>query len=575
MLFRAVTFLLLTSDAWAIGIPFESAEGVLVEQVIGGDTVETICHYGFINPNSSDKAGFLSNCALEEGGGSIQNLSSINHPDETLPSSITLVRGFETNEGIDELEEQFVRYTDSEQREARAIHGNSLGLMTVNRDEVFSHTFEYSSEQGQTYVFPKLSNRIRSLSLRATEVPIEGQDSDDIHISAYLVDTSGGVKYWLRAADQTLEEGYWATGDSMGLPSGLDSFIDMTIHPEYASVAGGASNNGFVVSYDNLDEAGLWLSGRQFDGNSLVEFNGQVSPVDISQSQIIKTHKGLAQFYIEERDEGELKVAHLRFIEESESPSLLLESTDEFQSLESVYSQAGTLYIGYFENGSDLVWHSKATNELNYAVIPDNMNRLEGCKADRERIFCIMSDFSENAEQCEDECDEGLFLFELIDGEFVKDRILDHTMLDRGMISFSGIYAYGKNRFLLLQTVDHKYRLFNLTLAGTFYNKKIDNRNLNMDVSIVPGITKGNFFLVFAANQSAETVRISANLNEDSKAGDGSSGDGDASDDTGSEDKDKEEEDKEVPFAEMEGSLNIYLLMLALLILMPLRLAKK
>jgi hypothetical protein len=562
MLFRALILLFVTSNVWALGVSLQSPNGVLIEQLIDGEAVNTLCVYGFLDPNSTDRVNTLNGCGLEEGEGSTLHLSSIKELNEASSSPLSLPRAVDFEQGIDELDEQFVRYTSASQRGGSVIEGNALQIFTGNGENVYAHTFNYESEQAQSYAFPELSNKLNSFSLQVSKVPVEGQESSDIHISPYLIDTSGNFKYWLRTPVQTLDEGYWATGDSLGLPLGLDGFIEMTAHPENANTADGS----FIVSYTSVTESGLWLSGLQYDGGSFVDFSGQVSPVDISNSKLVKTHRGLAQFYIEKRDDNELKVAYLRFIEESATPIYTLESTDEFQSLESVHSPDGTLYIGHFEHGSDIFWHSKSTNEINYSIIPNGMNRLEGCNEDRGRIFCVMSDFSNIGEQCENECEEGLFLFELIDGVFVKDRTFSHIMLDQGMLSFSGIYAYGKNRFVLLQTVDRKYRLFNLTLSGTLPNKKINNLNLDLDVSVIPSLTEGTFFLVFMANQSAETIRIKANLNLDSQAGDVDSSDGRDLDST-----EEEEEDKEIPFAEMSSSLNQYLLILSLFIMFPVR----
>lgn len=571
MLLRAVILLFVTSNVWALGTPLQSPVGVPVEQIVGGEVTETICIYGFLDPEAVGDApdigtyreNVLFNCGLEEGDGNIQLLSEINEPDQTLPNQGSLVRGVISEEGIDELEEQVVRYSDTEQREVRVIQGDALQIFTANRDEIFVHTFDYESGQGQSYTFPKLINRVDTLSLLVT---IGGEEPDNIHVSPYLTDRAGNFNYWQRASNQALNEGYWGVGDSLGLPAGLDGFIDILAHPEYANTSYNIINNGFVLSYSNLDNSGLWLNGHQYDGNNFVEYANQVSPVDISQSKLIKTHRGLAQFYIEGREESELKVAYLRFIEEVATPVLTLESTDEFHSLDSVYSSSGTLYISYFENGSDLIWHSQATDEISYSVIPSTMDRLEGCHADQDRIFCIMSNLSDDHKACNDECEKGLFLFELINGVFVKDRTFDHIMLDQGILSFSGIYAHGKNRFVLVQTIDHKYRLFNLTLSGTLLSKKIDNRNLDIDVSVIPGIAEGVFFLVFAANQSAETIKILANLNLDSQIPDEDSSDGRDLDGAAEEN----EEEKEIPFAEFSSSLSQYLLFIMILFLLPL-----
>lgn len=568
MMFRALLLSLFAAKSLALGLPLQSPEGVPVEQETAGGTITTTCYLGLIDPNNPNNQQLLDDCGLENYVASDPlALLEITEPNDQLPEKRNLSRSEEFSEGVDEMDSQIVAYGSNDERIAQVLSNNDLRIFSRYRNQITTYTFDFANERLQ------ISNPLTELSPTATSFALVrsmvevGIDDGGAPVYgpievAYVAKTQDRVSYW------SPRTGVWLGDQLTTLPENMDGFIAATSHPEidYENPL----NSGFVVSYKGMFESGLWMNGSQWNGSGFVAVERDVSDIDISLSKLIETHHGLTQFYIEDTEDNEVKAAHLRFIEVSGEPVITIKATDDFVDIDSVYSSAGTLYIARFTNGIDFIWHDKETESFVYMGAPSfekellqggiqtvQMDEYYNCSTAADKIHCGFTG------------EDDIVIFEILSGQFSEKAVLDHNLLDQGIVSLNGVYEYGENLFISVQTEDFYARLFNATVAGTFHVKKSEDRNPT-DVSIIPSFEAGMFYWVLDTGSGTNAFRVKANLNLDAENTENESSGRVDQEEQGAGD-DEEGEEEPLVRKELSSSNNLFFLSIALLILLSQR----
>ena len=538
MLFRAVILSLFTLNVWSAGVPIESLPA------------PTIPSFPY-TPVEPEPASGIEDY--------LKDITPIEF--HSISAEVSLPLGELSAMGIKTVQSQTHRYAGDENSEFTVLSDDKLYIYSKSQKtiKVDALDFNYSVD---SFEYPALSSPVDEFILRKhTAYYGPGGGVLETHIWPYVFTENSEMYYWYQDNENTRYEGQWRTDYSLLLDTADIESLAVADNPKlfefYFSDSDERHNSvGVLASYRKTDDSGLWLSGNIFGDSTSQGFNGKVSPVTSNKSTLLKTHLGTAQFYIYKTGESKVK-----FITEIGFPEWEYVPPEGYaiKNMSSIYSEKGTLYFAFINETVAFIWHDKMADDIYYVETPSDIVKAYGCEESQDKIFCIMKN------------DEHYVLYELVDGELKQDRVLDHELLDEEIVGFNGIYAHGDNRFVAIKTADLRVRLFNFTETESFLNYNSNLKGAEVKSVFLHNYKDGMFFwLVFSSNTlNAKRISVSdydpVDRSEDGRDGELS----------GEDVEDGVEEEKEIPYAEMEGSLNIYLLMLALLILMPLRFAKK
>ena len=512
MLFRAVIICLLASNVWSAGVTIEL------------DTAVTIGTLEYTETDADD------NLAPE--------LSPIiPFRIVPLPAAVELPEVASSNQGIIKIDTQNVTLLSSGGPQFSILNDGKLYAHNNNQGQLKSYTFDYDGHVKQ-FIYPELPISTSYFSIQKT---INGSGPEEARAWPWALNILTNTVYeWVENLDEATGQDNAEWNENKDFLDGLDGHLQPAIHSGIMSTG---DSVGHVFSY----EGGLWHNGWQHNESTHTPDlkAGNVSLINISQSKLIETHRGLAQFYIEAAGP-----ANLRFIEIVGEPVASFETTEPFHNIQSVYNSQGSLYQFHFESGVNFVWHDKTTDQTSSVPVPGGMNYVNHCNETNDRVFCVMNN------------DVDYILYELINGIFVQDRDLDHLLLEDGLVGVDAIFAHEGERFIAIKTIDLKNRLFNFTRGSAHLSLTSGVTDSSFKVQIIESDVEGSFFYVLSHSGAIFTKRVHTLPPEEEPF------QRIIIPDTPAEEveevEEEEEEKKEIPFAEMSSSLNLYLLLIGL-----------
>jgi len=336
---------------------------------------------------------------------------------------------------------------------------------------------------------------------------------------------------------------------------------------------------GTVYSYENDDTKGLWLTGYFADGDAPV--SQQVSNIAIEHSIVSNSHLGLTQFF----SYGESNTLHARPLEWSQLPTYQFSTIQNVKSLNVIYNGSGTvLEVVDVADITKFYWWGYADPVEVMLPESDNVNTnlsIEYCDGTQGKIYCIVQlDTGEVTDASLSVYEYKLY--ELVDGTLVFDRDITSPALRNGFISIQGIYSYGYNRLIFVNTLDLRHRVFNVMPEKTHYVGVSGSSGVNWNVGLLEDREySGVVYWVFSTSGQVYAYKYTLDLNEpepepepDVDVG-GEAGSGDSSDDDFDErDLEEEEEERIIPRAELSGSLGWLIMLVLYAAYLPRRFAK-
>jgi hypothetical protein len=380
--------------------------------------------------------------------------------------------------------------TGAGQSQFVTLNDDNLYLYSLKDSGLYAYTFDYDGAV-DSFEYTDMPAPKKGFALDSLTLDYNGHYPEQTHAWPHVISLDGSaINSWAADIDDPAIDGEWSQRfQALPFAGGFDGYIYQSIHPDYP-IKG--TTTGIVMSYSNENSSGLWFYGFLY-GEGIVDYAyQQVSTVELADSKLIETHKGLAQFYIETTGVGKLK-----FISEIDTAEITFESGNETVA-ETIYSlvvDTGTLYDIYYEQDSELIWHDKVLDTLTAVDVPADTSKITGCKTTLGRIFCVLISA------------EKTTLSELVDGIFVEDRIMDHELLTDGFVSINGMYAFEDNRFISITTLDLQPRLFNFTPSGSFHTTYSGRSGASVKSGIVDGSNEGTFFWIQVSGLTVLTRR--------------------------------------------------------------------
>ncbi len=243
-----------------------------------------------------------------------------------------------------------------------------------------------------------------------------------------------GVPYLLDIESDTIwqwDVDYWRDlKNSLGLPDG-----------EYDDLY--AIGNHYLLSMTDEVNGGVWEIGLT---------KQKVSDVSLSEdSAFFFTPQGFLQLY-KNRD----NIFESQWLIGNNPNFIVPLNYDDFPNIAAASSASGTVFNFYSQQYFQLLWLSYDNTLPTYIDVPLGANEINGCLSSYPRAFCF---FETEA--------LGYALYEIIDGEFVLDTLLESSIGDLGIIN---IHAVGEHRFISAVTrgsLPNTHYLFSVNDAGT------------------------------------------------------------------------------------------------------------
>jgi hypothetical protein len=463
MLMRALILLIVTSQAWSAGISIEFNTQINFDSLTYTPT-----------DDAEEESLYLP----------------IIEQSTPVPLAVSLPSQDTSEQGVRNFEIQNLLNTGAGQSQFVTLNDDNLYLYSLKDSGLYAYTFDYDGAVDK-FEYSDFPGSKKGFALDTRTLDYNGHYPEQTHAWPYVISLDGSaMNFWaVDFDDPTIDGKWWQWSDPAPFEGGFDGYIYQSTHPDYP-VKG--TTTGMVMSYSNDNSSGLWFDGSLY-GEGVVEYGyQQVSSVELADSKLIETHKGLAQFYIEKTGVGKLK-----FISEIDTAEITFESGDETvaETIHSLVVDTGTLYDIYYEQKSELIWHNKALDTLTVVDIPADTSKITGCKATLERIFCVLISA------------EKTTLSELVDGIFVVDRIMDHALLTDGFVSINGMYAFEDNRFISITTLDLQPRLFNFTPSASFHTAYSGRSGASIKSGIIDGSNEGTFFWIQVSGSTVLTRR--------------------------------------------------------------------
>ncbi|MEH6346932.1 MAG: hypothetical protein V7785_17695 [Bermanella sp.] len=324
-------------------------------------------------------------------------------------------------------------------------------------------------------VLVELSNReieilYKDNTLNVIELNVDG--SQDIGIYPEIPNDFesygllNGVPYILDIEADTIwqwDTDYWRDlAATQTLPAG-----------EYQSVLSYGSN--YLLSTEDEIEGGLWQVGLT---------NQQLSNVTWpSNSSLIGTPIGLLQFYKGSANEV---VGH--WLESNAGDFTLGLNIDDYPFVRGTATDGGIMLAFYGAEPLKLFWlptNPSANNSISEIEIPFNWRSFNWCHSAYPKAFCVM-----------DVQDVGYALYEVIDGEFVLDSILNEAFSGK---SINGIYAIGEHRFISAYyngVGDDRSYLYAVNGTGVEMIMSVERSSTDDPYYLLPSRDEGIFYWI-------------------------------------------------------------------------------
>ena len=312
--------------------------------------------------------------------------------------------------------------TSSIAMEHIASSWNEIEATKQGLDSFQAITVNHSNSRAGVLV--ELSNReieilYKDNTLNVIELNVDG--SQDVGIYPEIpndIESYGllnGIPYILDVEADTIwqwDTDYWRDlAATQSLPAG-----------EYQSVLSYGSN--YLLSTEDETDGGLWQVGLT---------NQQLSTVTWpNDSSMIWTSAGFLQFY-----DGGLNELVAHWLGGNKSDFTVSLDKDLYPFVYGTATDSGTILTFYGNNSVNLTWLSTGSSaelEVFEMVLPKNLRSFNWCYGAYPKAFCVM-----NMQ------DVGYALYEVVEGEFVLDSILNEAFSGK---SINGIYAIGEHRFI-------------------------------------------------------------------------------------------------------------------------------
>lgn len=298
-----------------------------------------------------------------------------------------------------------------------SIESNKKGLdlfqaITINHPNSHAGVVVELLNREINLVYKNNSLNIIKLNTNGSQdIGIYPEISNDIESYGLL----NGVPYILDIEADTIwqwDTDYWRDlAATQTLPAG-----------EYQSVL--PYGNNYLLSTEHDTDGGLWQVGLT---------NQQLSGVTWpSDSSLIGTSIGFLQIY-----DGGLNELVAHWLGGNKSDFTVSLDRGVYPFVYGTATGSGTILTFYGNNSVSLFWLSTGSStelEMFGIELPKNLRSFNWCHGAYPRAFCVM-----------DVQDVGYALYEVIDGEFVLDSILNEAFSGK---SINGVYAIGEHRFI-------------------------------------------------------------------------------------------------------------------------------
>ncbi len=384
-----------------------------------------------------------------------------------------------------DIEIEEIRYIDAESDDANSSVTSSLEMDYIasswyeieatkqGLDSFQAITVNHSnSRAGVLYELPNREIEIlyKDNTLNVIELNVDGSQNVGIYpeipndIESYGL--LNGVPYILDIEADTIwqwDTDYWKDlAATQSLPAG-----------EYQSVLSYGSN--YLLSTEDETDGGLWQVGLTNQRLSSVTWP--------SDSSLIGTSIGFLQFY-----DGGLNELVAHWLGGNKSDFTVSLDRGLYPSVYGIAADSGTILTFYGNNSVSLTWlSSDSSTELNmFAMeLPENLRSFNWCYSAYPKAFCVM-----------DVQDVGYALYEVVDGAFVLDSILNEAFSGK---SINGIYAVGEHRFISAYYNgvggDRSY-LYAVNAAGVEMIMSIERSSTDDPYYFLPSRDEGVFYWV-------------------------------------------------------------------------------
>ena len=384
-----------------------------------------------------------------------------------------------------DIEIEEIRYIDEESGDANSSVTSSLEMDYIasswyeieatkqGLDSFQAITVNHSnSRAGVLYELPNREIEIlyKDNTLNVIELNVDGSQNVGIYpeipndIESYGL--LNGVPYILDIEADTIwqwDTDYWKDlAATQSLPAG-----------EYQSVLSYGSN--YLLSTEDETDGGLWQVGLT---------NQQLSNVTWpSNSSLMWTSIGLLQFYKGSSNEV---VGH--WLESNAVDFTLGLNVDDYPFVHGTATDGGIMLAFYGEEPLKLFWlptNPSANNSISEIEISFNWRSFNWCHSDYPKVFCVM-----------DVQNLGYALYELVDGEFVLDSILNEAFSGK---SINGIYAVGEHRFISAYyngVGDDRSYLYAVNGSGVETIMSVERSSTDEPYYFLPSRDEGVFYWV-------------------------------------------------------------------------------